>query len=131
MKQIHLPSPAAGQHQPCRQTDAGLSLVSGSTATVGKRSTTPTTIRTTLPSCPLTHLVGMNLTEVGAGKATSTMPASPWLVSPQGVITVCTLAILADGLFGCAVQTALPPGTGYTTSELSLRVVRLAKWGLS
>jgi hypothetical protein len=34
MKQIHLPSPVAGQHQPCRQPDAGLSVVSGSTGSV-------------------------------------------------------------------------------------------------
>jgi len=81
------------------------------------------------PSCPLNHLVGVKLTEVGAGKATFTMPASPWLVSPQGGITVGALAILADGPLGCAVQTALPSGTGYTTSELSLRVVRPAQVG--
>jgi uncharacterized protein (TIGR00369 family) len=81
------------------------------------------------PSCPLNHLVGMKLTEVGAGKATFMMPASPWLVSPQGAISVGVLAILADGPLGCAVQTALPPGTGYTTSELSLRGVRPAQVG--
>ncbi len=81
------------------------------------------------PSCPLNHLVGTTLTEVGAGKATFTMPASPWLVSPQGAIAVGTLAILADAPLGCAVQTALPPGTAYTTSELSLRVVRPAQVG--
>ena len=81
------------------------------------------------PSSPLTHLVGMKLTEVGAGKATFKMPASPWLVTPQGAISVGTLAILADGPLGCAVMTALPPGTGYTTSELSLRVVRPAQVG--
>jgi uncharacterized protein (TIGR00369 family) len=81
------------------------------------------------PSCPLNHLVGTKLTEVGAGKATFTMPVSPWLVSPQGVIAVGTLAILADAPLGCAVQTALPPGTAYTTSELSLRVVRPAQVG--
>jgi uncharacterized protein (TIGR00369 family) len=81
------------------------------------------------PRCPLDHLVGTNLTEVGAGKATFTMPASPWLVSPQGIIAVGTLAILADAPLGCAVQTALPPGTAYTTSELSLRVVRVAQVG--
>ena len=57
------------------------------------------------------------------------MPASPWLVSPQGAITVGALAILADGALGCAVQTALPPYTGFTTSELSLRVLRPAQVG--
>lgn len=81
------------------------------------------------PSCPLEHLLGTKLTEVGAGKATFTMPASPWLVSPQGAIAVGTLAILADGALGCTVQTGLPPATGYTTSELSLRVVRPAQVG--
>ena len=35
-----------------------------------------------------------------------------------------TLAILADGPLGCAVQSALPPATAYATSELSLRVLR-------
>jgi acyl-coenzyme A thioesterase PaaI-like protein len=79
------------------------------------------------PLPPLGHLVGMRLTEVGAGKATFTMPASPWLASPHGGITVGTLAILADGPLGCAVITALPPYTVFTTSELSLRVVRPAQ----
>jgi uncharacterized protein (TIGR00369 family) len=81
------------------------------------------------PSCPLNHLVGLKLMEVGAGEATFTMPASPWLASPQGAIPVGALAILADAPLGCAIQTALPPGTGYTTSELSLRVVRPAQVG--
>jgi uncharacterized protein (TIGR00369 family) len=81
------------------------------------------------PSSPLEHLVGTKLTEVGAGKATFTMPASPGLTSPQGAIAVGALAILADAALGCAVQTGLPPATGYTTSELSLRVVRPAQVG--
>jgi uncharacterized protein (TIGR00369 family) len=81
------------------------------------------------PQSPLNHLVGLKLIEVGVGKATFTMPASPWLVSPQGAITVGALAILADAPLGCAVQTVLPPYTGFTTSELSLRVVRPAQVG--
>jgi uncharacterized protein (TIGR00369 family) len=81
------------------------------------------------PTPPLGHLVGTRLTEVGLGKATFTMPASPWLVSPQGAIAVGTLAILADAPLGCAIHTALPPGTGFTTSELSLRAVRPAQVG--
>ena len=40
--------------------------------------------------------------------------------SPQGLISVGTLAILADGPLGCAVHTALPARTGYATSEMSL-----------
>ena len=45
------------------------------------------------------------------------------------MITNGTLAILADGPLGCAVQSALPPATPYATSELSLRLVQPAHPG--
>ena len=51
-------------------------------------------------------------------------PITDWLLTPQGVATGGVLAILADGPLGCAIQTTLPAGTGYTTSELSLNLVR-------
>lgn len=76
------------------------------------------------PRPPISHLTGMAPTEVGLAGATFAMPASSWLLSPQGVISVGTLAMLADGPLGCAVQGALPPATGYATSELSLRLLR-------
>jgi uncharacterized protein (TIGR00369 family) len=82
-----------------------------------------------VPSPPIGHLTGMRLIEVGAGTASFSMPASRWLLSPQGVIANGTLAVLADGPLGCAVQTALPPATPYTTSELSLRIVQPAHPG--
>ena len=76
------------------------------------------------PRPPISRLTGMALTEVGLAGATFAMPATPWLLSPQGVISVGTLAMLADGPLGCAVQAALPPATAYATSELSLRLLR-------
>ena len=78
---------------------------------------------------PISHLVGMELTEVGLAGATFAMPASRWLLSPQGIISLGTLAILADGPLGCAVHSALPPATGYATSELSLRLLRPVRAG--
>ncbi|HUR85993.1 MAG TPA: PaaI family thioesterase [Solirubrobacteraceae bacterium] len=71
----------------------------------------------------------MALTEVGLAGASFTMPATRWLLSPQGVISLGTLAVLADGPLGCAVHSALPPATGYATSELSLRLLRPARAG--
>jgi hypothetical protein len=50
MKQIHLPSPAAGPHQPCRPIDGCWLIVSGGTATAAKRSTTPLMTPATLPT---------------------------------------------------------------------------------
>jgi uncharacterized protein (TIGR00369 family) len=81
------------------------------------------------PTPPISRLTGMQLVEAGAGSATFKMPASDWLASPQGAIANGTLAVLADGPLGCAVQTALAHSTPYTTSELSLRLVQPAHPG--
>ncbi len=73
---------------------------------------------------PIGELTGMHPTEVGVGTATFTMPITRWLQAPQGTVTGGAVAILADGPLGCAIQTALPPATGFTTTELSINMVR-------
>lgn len=73
---------------------------------------------------PIGHLTGMRITEVGQGSVTFTMPISDWLLTPQGVVLGGAVAILADGPLGSAVHTMLPPHSGYTTTELSLSMVR-------
>lgn len=76
------------------------------------------------PRPPISHLTGMHPTAVGEGTCRFDMPASEWLVSPAGWIQLGTLAILGDGPLGCAVQTALPPATPYTTAEISMTAIR-------
>ena len=76
------------------------------------------------PYPPIHHLTGMRPTEVGPGTSTFTMPATEWLLSTPGLIQLGTLAILADGPLGSAVQTALPPATPYTTAEMSMSSLR-------
>jgi uncharacterized protein (TIGR00369 family) len=73
---------------------------------------------------PIAHLVGMRLTEVGIGSASFIMPITGWLQTPQGIATGGEVAILADGALGCAIQSVLPAATGYTTTELSINLVR-------
>jgi uncharacterized protein (TIGR00369 family) len=73
---------------------------------------------------PISHLVGMRLTEVGGGTATFVMPITGWLQTPQGVIAAGEVAILADASLGSAIHTILPGGTGYSTTELSINMVR-------
>lgn len=73
---------------------------------------------------PLSYLIGAMLTEVEPGTATFTMPASGWLVSPPGYVQLGVLAMLADASLGCTVQSALPPATPYTTSDLSMSFLR-------
>jgi uncharacterized protein (TIGR00369 family) len=73
---------------------------------------------------PIEKLTGMHPTEVGVGTATFTMPITDWLAVPQGTVTGGAVAVLADGPLGCAVHSALPAATGYTTTELSINMVR-------
>jgi uncharacterized protein (TIGR00369 family) len=78
------------------------------------------------PLPPIHYLTGMRPTEVGLGTSAFSMPATRWLLNPNGLVSPGVLSILADGPFGCAVQTALPPMTAYATSELSIRQLRRA-----
>jgi uncharacterized protein (TIGR00369 family) len=73
---------------------------------------------------PIRYLFGLAPTAVEPGGVTFTMPVTDWLLSPQGVISGATLAILVDAPLGCTVQTALPPATPFTTAEISLRFLR-------
>jgi uncharacterized protein (TIGR00369 family) len=73
---------------------------------------------------PVRYLFGLGLTAVEPGGVTFTMPVTDWLLFPQGVVSGATLGILVDAPLGCAVQTALPPATPFTTAEISLRFLR-------
>ena len=73
---------------------------------------------------PIRYLFGLGLTAVEPGGVTFTMPVTDWLLFPQGVVSGATLGILVDAPLGCAVQTALPPATPFTTAEISLKFLR-------
>ncbi|HEX2240817.1 MAG TPA: PaaI family thioesterase [Actinomycetota bacterium] len=79
------------------------------------------------PRPPISYLTGMRPTDAGFGTSVFTMPATDWLLPPQGLLYAGPLAILADGPLGCAIQTTLPPATPYTTADLSLSMVRPAR----
>jgi uncharacterized protein (TIGR00369 family) len=73
---------------------------------------------------PIGYFCGLRLTAVEPGSATFTLPVTDWLLPPQGVVSGATLALLVDAPLGCTVQTALPPGTPFTTAEISLSFLR-------
>jgi uncharacterized protein (TIGR00369 family) len=83
-------------------------------------------IRMQGPIPPIARLTGIRFLDVGPGTSTFTMPATGWLLAPQGVIPSGVLLILADAALGSAVQTELGPATPYTTQELSLSSLRPA-----
>jgi len=79
-----------------------------------------------LPEPPVSTLTGLRATDVGLGKTTFAMPASPWWQSGAGVFLAGTLAFVADAPLGCAILTSAPPGTAVSTSELSVNFLRPA-----
>jgi uncharacterized protein (TIGR00369 family) len=77
-----------------------------------------------MPAPPVSRLTGLQPGQVGAGTAEFTIPASAWLAGSAGTIPGGVLAIVADAALGCALQTELGPATPFTTSELSLTLLR-------
>jgi uncharacterized protein (TIGR00369 family) len=77
-----------------------------------------------MPYPPMGRLLGTDVVEAHDGRSTATMPATGWLVSPQGRIPIGVLAIVAYIAFGCAVGCELDVGQAFTTAELSLQRLR-------
>jgi uncharacterized protein (TIGR00369 family) len=76
------------------------------------------------PRPPISRLTGMQIVEIGSGTATFEMPLTDWLCTPAATIAPGALVMPADGALGCAIQTVLPSATPFTTSELSMRLLR-------
>lgn len=76
------------------------------------------------PPPPIAKLMGFQLTEAREGYAVfETVPAE-YHYNPIGVVHGGLAATLLDSALGCAVQSTLPRGTGYTTVELHVNIVR-------
>lgn len=80
-------------------------------------------LRRLVPRPPLSHLLGIRVTQVGSGTATCTMPASPWLQASTGMIDTTALVEVA---FFTAVLTTVPAATTVRTAGLSYTPFRPA-----
>jgi uncharacterized protein (TIGR00369 family) len=76
------------------------------------------------PAPPISRLTGMRVSEAGDARAAFQMPSTGWLLSSQGRSSIGPLTMVADGAVACAIQTKLAAATPFTTSELSLRLLR-------
>ena len=77
-----------------------------------------------LPAPPIWRLTGMRPTEVGLGRATFSMPVTPWLADGTGIYWGGLYALFADSPLASAIWTTLPAGKILTTSELNMCFVR-------
>jgi uncharacterized protein (TIGR00369 family) len=77
-----------------------------------------------LPRPPITETLGFAITEVALGFARFTMTPQFRHYNPIGTVHGGVAATLLDSCMSCAVQTHLEAGSGYTTLEIKVNMVR-------
>ncbi|MGC0418858.1 PaaI family thioesterase [Embleya sp. AB8] len=68
--------------------------------------------------------IGMEPEEVEDGRIVFSASARPEFANPIGSMHGGIAATLLDSAMGCAVHTTLPPATGYTSLDISVRYLR-------
>lgn len=77
-----------------------------------------------LPSTPIGDLVGFVPIEAEPGRVVFQGTPGKQHYNPIGSVHGGYFCTLLDSAVGCAIQTMLPQGTGYTTLELKINLVR-------
>ncbi|MFD4506026.1 PaaI family thioesterase [Streptomyces sp. NPDC058457] len=77
-----------------------------------------------LPAPPITAALGITLEEAEYGRAVFALVPGEEHYNPIGSVHGGVYATLLDSAAGCAVQSVLPQGTGYTSIDLSLKFLR-------
>jgi uncharacterized protein (TIGR00369 family) len=77
-----------------------------------------------LPPPPIAKLLGMEPVVLAHGRAIFEATPDESHYNPIGVVHGGLAATLLDSAMGCAVQSTLPVGSGYTTLELKVNFVR-------
>jgi uncharacterized protein (TIGR00369 family) len=76
------------------------------------------------PAPPISGPMRFRLVEVAKGRAVFEGEPGPELLNPLGSVHGGWALTLIDSAAGCALHTALPAGTGYTTLETKVNFTR-------
>ncbi|WAZ26202.1 PaaI family thioesterase [Streptomyces cinnabarinus] len=77
-----------------------------------------------LPAPPVSATLDFTLDEVEEGRAVFSMTPGEEHYNPIGSVHGGVYATLLDSAAGCAVQTTLPPGMGYTSLDLNVKFLK-------
>jgi uncharacterized protein (TIGR00369 family) len=77
-----------------------------------------------LPAAPMANLMGFWPSEVEEGRVVFEVEPDEYHYNPIGTVHGGLACTLFDSAMGCAVHTTLPAGTGYTTIELKVNLLR-------
>ncbi|MFD4142550.1 PaaI family thioesterase [Streptomyces sp. NPDC058572] len=76
------------------------------------------------PAAPIMSTLGFRFMEVGDGLAVFETEHGEYLYNPMGSVHGGYLASVMDAALGSAVMSRLPAGSTYTTTQLSLNLIR-------
>jgi uncharacterized protein (TIGR00369 family) len=77
-----------------------------------------------LPGPPITATLDFTLDEVDEGRVVFSMMPGEEHYNPIGSVHGGVFATLLDSAAGCAVQSTLPPGMGYTSLDLTVKFLK-------
>ncbi|CCK25043.1 thioesterase superfamily protein [Streptomyces davaonensis JCM 4913] len=77
-----------------------------------------------LPAPPVSATLDFTLDEVEEGRAVFSMTPGEEHYNPIGSVHGGVYATLLDSAAGCAVQSTLPPGMGYTSLDLNVKFLK-------
>jgi uncharacterized protein (TIGR00369 family) len=77
-----------------------------------------------LPTPPIIATLGISLVDAGEGRSVFEGSPAEWQYNHLATVHGGWLSALLDSALGCAVQTVLPGGCGFTTLDLHVRFVR-------
>lgn len=77
-----------------------------------------------LPAPPISATLGMTLEEVEYGRVVFALEPGEEHYNPIGSVHGGVYATMLDSAAGCAVQSVLPQGTGYTSLDLNVKFLR-------
>lgn len=78
----------------------------------------------TLAPAPIQDLLGMHLVAIEEGRAVWELVPGEQHYNPIGVVHAGIAATMLDSAMACAVHSTLPAGTGYSTLEFKINLVR-------
>jgi uncharacterized protein (TIGR00369 family) len=82
-----------------------------------------------LPPPPISELLLFRLTRVDEGAVEFVCTPDESMYNPIGTVHGGVMCTLLDSVIGCAVQSTLPAGTGYTSVEMKISYLRAAHAG--
>ncbi|WP_164020684.1 PaaI family thioesterase [Pyxidicoccus trucidator] len=81
-------------------------------------------VRGEVPGAPIAELMGFAPVEVDEGRAVFVVEPAEYHYNPIGTVHGGLAATVLDSALACAVHSTLPAGSGYTTLELHVNLVR-------